>query len=72
MKEIRNKLLSESGIPMLSDDKSCLHVKYKSGSNMHISIKELKIHSGSSHHIQISTCFNITYKELINDIEVGS
>jgi len=70
VKEIRKKLLFEVGIPILRDSKACPHVKYKSGSNMHTSIKELKIHNGSSHHIQISTCMNITYKELINDVEV--
>jgi len=38
----KKKLLSEVGIPMLRNSKACLHVKYKSRSNMHISIKELK------------------------------
>ena len=37
---------------------------------MHTSIKELQIHNGSSNHNQESTCLNITYKELINDVEV--
>ena len=72
VKEIRKKPLSEVGIPMLRESKACPHVNYKSGSNMHTSIKELKIHNGSSDHIQISTCLNITDKELINDAEVGS
>ena len=70
VKEIGNKLLSERAIPMIIDTKACLHVKYKIGSNMYTSIKELKIHNGSSNHIQVSTCVNITYKELINDVEV--
>lgn len=70
VKEIRKKLLSEASIHMLRYSKACLHVKYKSGSNMHTSIKELKIHNGSSNHIQVSTCLNITYKKLINDAEL--
>lgn len=69
-KEIIKKLLSEAGIPMLRNSKACLHVKYKSGSNMHISINELKIHNGSSDHNHESSCLNITYREIINDAEV--
>jgi len=57
---------------MLKDNKSCLHIKYKSGSNMYTSIKGPKIHSGSSDHIHRSACHNIAYKELINDVEVQS
>lgn len=72
MKEIRKKLLSKVGIPMLRDNTECLHVKYKIGSNIHTCIKELKIHSGASDHIEISTCLNITYKELMNGAEIGS
>lgn len=70
VKEINEKLLSKVDIPMLRDSKACLHVKYKNGSNMHKCIKELKIHNGSFDHIQVSTCLNITYKELINGVEV--
>ena len=69
-KEIINKLLSEVVIPMLRNSKACPHVKYKSRSNMHTSIKELKIHNGSSYHNPESTCLNITYKEPINDVEI--
>jgi len=69
-KRSKIKLMSESGIPMLRDNKACMHIKYKTRSNMYISINELKIRSGSSDHIHRSTCLNITYKELINDAEV--
>jgi len=55
---------------MLKNIKACLHIKYKSRSNMHTHIKELEIHNGSSDHNQGSTCLNITHKELINDVEV--
>ena len=67
-KEIRKKLLSEAGIPMLRESKACSHIKYKQIHYVY-NYEELKVHNGSSDHDKKSTCLNITYRKMINEVD---
>jgi len=67
-KQIRKKQLYEAGIPMLRESKACFHIKYKQIHYVY-KYKELKVHNRSSDHDRTSTCLNIRYKKMLNEVE---
>jgi len=66
-KEIRKKHCLRREYPC-SEKVLHVHISSTSESTKYISIKDWKIHNGSSDHDRTSKCLNITYKN-VNDAE---